>query len=252
LLFPDTPHAFPEDEQRQGKVAPVVKRFKNLRLKMVNESPGLSLDESPFSTNLVTGHSINFPIANTCSPSKLCGETCYAGCGPITWSASIAKQYRTFQSCKDDPEGFALRVLTYYKKLKLTFITWNGSGDLFPESVETINWIGKNAPGVTQWVRTRKPLMAGEILEAPNVFVHFSLDRESLERKNQIVWKTSKHHFSYQYSPEESGLYPDGIKIVFGHDYKLPEKISGDEICPLNLNENIAGICIKCRRCFSH
>jgi hypothetical protein len=234
-----------------------MKRFRALRLKMVSDSPGLKPGECPFSTNLVTGYSLNFPIADTCSPSKLCGDTCYAGCGPITWSASISKQYRNMISCKNDPEGFALRVLARYKKLRLDFITWNGSGDLFQESVDCVNWIGKNAPGVPQWVRTRKPSMAGQILEYPNVFVHFSLDKYSLDRKDQVAWKTKNHHYSYQYSPGETENYPEGVKVVFGHNYKLPVEISGtkgvikEEVCPLNLTDDMSGTCISCRRCFS-
>lgn len=230
-----------------------MKRYKSLRLKVIESVQELSEDESPFSTNTVTGHSINFPIAQTCSPTKVCGETCYAGCGPITWRASLAKQHRAMESCKTDPEAFANRVLLHSKKLSMPFITWNGSGDLFPESVQAINTITRQSPETFQWVRTRKPAMAGLIDYGPRTFVHFSLDRWSIHRAHEVEWKTTNFHYSYQYDSGETGRnYPVFVKIIFGHDYKLPKDF-GDgvqEVCPLNVLDDITGACVKCRRCF--
>jgi len=225
-------------------------RYKRLRLKMVEQPVQLRPGESPFSSNLVTGKSINFPIASTCSPSTVCGATCYAGCGPITWSASIAKQYRNLGSCKADPDAFADLVLDDCRAMGLTFITWNGAGDLFEESVHAINRISEKAPGVPQWVRTRKPRMASMIVDSPSTWVHFSLDRDSLERAAAVDWKTRNRFYSYQYAPGEVGGYPSNVSVVFGHDYKMPAGIDGPEVCPLNTNEDIEDICEGCRRCF--
>ena len=118
-------------------------RYARLRLKTIDASPLLAENESPFSANKVTQESINFPISETCKPTKVCASTCYAACGPITWTASIAKQYRNLASCTADPVAFARKVLDYRRA---DFITWNGAGDLFLEAVEAINWIGQNAP----------------------------------------------------------------------------------------------------------
>ena len=217
---------------------------------MVEHPEQLRPGESVFSSNLVTGHSINFPIAATCSPSTVCGATCYAGTGPITWSASLAKQFRNLGSCKADPEGFADLVAEEFKQRRMDFITWNGSGDLFPESVQAINLISRKWPDIAQWVRTRKPPMASLIDQAPNTWVHFSLDRDSVERWRLVNWKTTNHFFSYQYAPGETGGYPAIVSVVFGHDYKMPAGVDGPEVCPLNKNENIKDICAGCRRCF--
>jgi hypothetical protein len=219
---------------------------------MLSEGPGLRPGESPFSTNLVTRWSINFPIAATCSPTTVCGDDCYAACGPITWSASIAKQYRNLSSCKSDPVEFAGLVVEFYRVKGLTFVTWNGSGDLFPESVEAINHISERHPDVVQWVRTRKPKMASAIEQGQNTWVHFSLDKDSLPRVKEIQWRTSNHHFSYQYAKGETGDYPDFVSIVFGNDYKLPDGVDADraEVCLLNRLESIEDACNGCRRCF--
>jgi len=168
----------------------------------------------------------------------------------ITWSASIAKQYRNLGSCKADPIAFAKLVLEDYRAMKLTFITWNGAGDLFEESVQAINQISEMAPNVPQWVRTRKPALAGKIRRSFRTWVHFSLDRDSLDRAKQIDWRTDRHFYSYQYAPGETGPYPDFVSVVFGHDYKMPEGVDGPEVCPLNTNEDIKDICEGCRRCF--
>lgn len=218
---------------------------------MVNETKPLGVGESPFSSNSVTGYSINFPIAKTCSPTTVCGATCYAGCGPITWSASLAKQQRNLITCMENPIAFANIVWTRAKKMGLDFIVWNGSGDLFAESVIAINHISKVCPEIRQWVRTRKPLFAGQINDSKNVFVHFSLDKDSLDRAERVVFKAKNHFFSYQYAPNEIGPYPKKCKVVFGHDYKMPEGITGKEVCPLNTLENIKGACVSCRRCFT-
>lgn len=230
-----------------------MERYRRLRLKMIEHGPSLRPGESPFSSNLVTGYSINFPIAATCSPTTVCGSECYAGCGPITWSASIAKQYRNLSSCKSDPVGFAELVVEFYDANGLDFVTWNGAGDLFPESVQAVNHVSSFRPDVVQWVRTRKPKMASQIAQAPNTWVHFSLDEESIQRASEVEWQTTNHHYSYQYAKNEVGKYPDFVAVVFGNDYRLPlgVDLAKPEICPLNRLSDIAGACGKCRRCFN-
>lgn len=221
-------------------------RYSRLSLKMANV-PFKGDVGNPFSDNKVTGESINFPIVGTCSPTKVCADECYAASGPITWPASLGKQFRNYMNCVADPIGFAERVLAHRKE---PFITWNGSGDLFAESVMAINHIGMTAPEVPVWVRTRIPKYASMIKQSANVWVHFSLDRSSMRRREMVDWKTKNHHYSYQYAKGETGPWPDGMLVVFGNDYKLPEGVGGKESCPLNENESIAGVCLSCRRCF--
>lgn len=129
---------------------------------------------------------------------------------------------------------------------------WNGCGDLFDEAVVAVNYIGRTRPDIPVWVRTRRPEMATQIDRAPNVFVHFSLDYSSMSRRQQVAWNTDNWYWSYQYSPGETTMYPDGMGVVFGHDYKLPEGITGPAVCPLNTLDDVEGACARCRRCFTH
>lgn len=209
----------------------------------------LADDENPFSTNKVTGHSLNYPIAQTCSPTKVCVKTCYFGCGPSTWSASLRKQWRLYNSTVADPKKVAAAVARWAVRLRLTFVRWNGGGDLFAESVECINAAAPLMPTIPQWVVTRMPHHAVNIAPADNVFVHFSLDAHSWTRAAAMRPYKGNWFWSYQCDkgekPEKS-LAP----VVFYDGYDpAGEPLNADD-CPLNANDDITGVCGRCRRCF--
>jgi hypothetical protein len=102
---------------------------KTLAAKPQGHNLVLGSDENPFSTNKVTGHSLNFPIIGTCMPSVVCADTCYFAKGPSTWSASLAKQHRLLNSLRVGPRRLAHKIVRNARRLKLTFIRWNGGGD---------------------------------------------------------------------------------------------------------------------------
>lgn len=210
----------------------------------------LGVEENPFSTNKVTGHSLNYPIAPTCSPTKVCIKTCYFGCGPATWTASLRKQWRLLNSTRRDPEGTARLVCRWAKRLKLTYVRWNGGGDLFAESVECINRAAPMMPDTPQWVVTRLPDHAKNLKPAPNVFVHFSVDHSSWQRVAGMIGYSGNWFWSYQCAagekPEKS-LAP----VVFYDHYKPGDEPMNSDDCPLNKTDDITGVCGRCRRCFN-
>ncbi len=136
--------------------------------------------ENVLSFNKVTGHSVNVPIAETCKPTAVCMKTCYFAVGAPSWSNSLRHQRKVMATMKADPAAFAERVALEYDSLSLSFIRWNGGGDLFAENVAAINHLGKIRPDIPIWVVTRLPEWASQIEQAPNVFIHFSLDKYSL------------------------------------------------------------------------
>lgn len=146
----------------------------------------LSPDENPFSTNKVTGHSLNFPIIGTCTPTVVCADTCYFACGPSTWSASLAKQHRLLNSLRADPEKLAGRIAGWATRLRLTFIRWCGGGDLVEETPACIDAVACLLPNMPQWVVTRKPEVAATVVPRQNVYVHFSVDRSSWDRLDRF------------------------------------------------------------------
>jgi len=206
-------------------------------------------DENPFSTNKVTGHSLNYPIAATCTPTKVCVDTCYFMCGPATWPASLKKQWRLYNATVADPKRVASVVAKWATRMQLDFVRWNGGGDLFAQSVECINYAAPLMPDIPQWVVTRLPQHAVNIEPAANVFVHFSLDQHSWTRAAAMREYRGNWFWSYQCDagekPEKS-LAP----VVFYDGYDpADEPLNGDD-CPLNAADDIAGTCGRCRRCF--
>lgn len=212
----------------------------------------LGLDENPFSTNKVTGHSLNFPIVGTCNPTKVCADTCYFAKGPSTWSPSLKKQVRLQNALDADPITLSGQIVEWAGRLRLTFIRWHGGGDLTARSAECIDAVATAIPAIPQWVVTRKPSLAAGIKPRPNVFVHVSIDRSSWSRLDDFrasVSAGSNWFWSYQC---DAGEVPDGVvaPVVFRDKYdpKGSPPHAGD--CPLNWSEDIRGACESCRRCF--
>jgi hypothetical protein len=209
----------------------------------------LAPDENPFPTNKVTGYSLNYPIAQTCSPTKVCVNTCYFGCGPSTWTASLRKQWRLYNSTVADPVDTAARIAFHAKRMRLPFVRWNGGGDLFRESVECINAAAPLMPGIPQWVVTRLPQHAVNVEPLPNVYIHFSLDRNSWTRAAAMRQCRGNWFWSYQCDAEEKpekSLAP----VVFYDGYDPDGEPLNDDDCPLNAAADITGACEGCRRCF--
>jgi hypothetical protein len=211
------------------------------------------------SFNKVTGYSVNVPIASTCRPTATCLETCYFAKGAPSWTNSLKHQAAVQNLITHDPKAFAERVALEYDQLGLTFLRWNGGGDLFAESVSVINYLGRIRPDIILWVVTRIPELAAKIDHLENVFIHFSLDRNSLNRREKFIQlkpRSANYFFSYQCEPEElpSAKRLGRAAVLFFDNYRPAGDLKGyrkEIVCPLNGKENITATCVKCRRCFN-
>ena len=236
-------------------VVNLVRRSKEL---LVGYSDRLGDGESVLSFNKVTGYSVNFPIFGTCKPSKVCALRCYYAKGGSSWPAALKKQQRLVNSVKANPLEVARRIVLECKKRKVTYLRWNGGGDLFPESVDALHHVAEMEPKLPIWVVTRIPEMAAEIKEYPNVYVHFSLDKASLKRREQfesMPKKTKNYFYSYQCDKDEmpSKENLNGVSVLFFDKYEPHgrwEWIAKEILCPLNTREDITNTCETCRRCF--
>ena len=215
--------------------------------------------ENALSYNKVTGFSVNVPIAETCRPTAMCMKTCYFASGAPSWSNALRHQRKIHASIKDDPAAFAQRVALEHDRLGLTFIRWNGGGDLFAENVATINHLARIRPDMILWVVTRIPEWAAQIDDLPNVFIHFSLDKHSLSRREKFIKlkpKSPNFFFSYQCDKDE---IPDvtqlrHVSVLFFDNYAPTtdvKRYEADVVCPLNGAADIRNICERCRRCFN-
>ncbi len=215
--------------------------------------------ENALSFNKVTGYSVNVPIGATCRPTAVCMKTRYFAVGAPSWSNSLRHQWKVMATMQADPAAFAERVALEYDRLGLTFIRWNGGGDLFKENVEAVNHLGRTRPDIPVWVVTRLPEWAAQIEEAPNVFIHFSLDKHSLGRRTDFLKlkpRSKNHFFSYQCDRDEVPEAPDleGIAVLFFDSYKPTcdiGKYPSEVVCPLNGRADLTDMCARCRRCFN-
>jgi len=214
--------------------------------------------DTALSFNKVTGYSVNVPIATTCRPTAVCLKTCYFATGAPSWSNALRHQTKVLNSLKSDPLAFAERVAMEYDQLGLSFLRWNGGGDLFEESVAAINYLGRKRPDIVLWVVTRIPEWAAKIEDLPNVFIHFSLDKSSLARQKQFlrsVPRSSQYFFSYQCEPGEVPEIKqlENVSVLFFDNYDPTcdlRQFRAEIICPLNERTQISGTCEQCRRCF--
>lgn len=215
--------------------------------------------KSILSYNKVTGHSVNFPISETCKPTAVCLKYCYFAKGPNSWPESLSHQYQVYAAAKADPVGFAERVAWECDQAEVSFLRWNGGGDLFAESVAAIDHLAILRPGLPIWVVTRIPDLAAKVVERPNVFVHFSLDRNSMARREDFLKakpRTKNYFFSYQCEANEvpPPLSLSKVSVLFFNDYKFtckPSSLPAAIVCPLNGSPDIRGTCEGCRRCFN-
>ena len=237
---------------------PTVAKLIRRTLPILQETTLLSDEEDVISANKVTGASINVPIAGTCQPTKVCIQDCYAGNNSQSWPSSLRKQARTQRAMAADPIAFAQRVAREYDRKRLTYLRWNGVGDLTPPAVEAVNWTIRERPDITLWIVTRIPDLAAQIEHGSRAFVHFSLDRYSLDRRHSFIAaspKSRNHFFSYQCERNEVAPPSNeiGASVLFYKRYK-PSPLADlrdPALCPLNTLNDCAGACARCRRCFN-
>ena len=230
-------------------------KLDRLREKMRGIGGGLlAADENPFSTNKVTGYSLNFPIIGTCSPTSVCSETCYFAKGPSTWTPSLEKQSRLQASLDRDPLALAWQIVGWAIRLKLTFIRWQGGGDMTRNTPACLDEVALALPAVPQWVVTRRAKWAAAVVPRANVYVHFSVDADSWGRLSEfasLAPPNLRWFWSYQCNGGESpaaGVAP----VVFWDRYKpMAGVFQSENDCPLNWTEDITGACERCRRCFN-
>ena len=227
---------------------------KTLAKKHIAYTDRLDASEDPFSSNKVTGYSLNCPIIGTCMPTIICAETCYFAKGATTWTPSLKKQHRLMNSIKDDPIGVAARIVKSATRKKLTFIRWNGGGDLFGEIIPCLDAVAVAMPDVPQWVVTRIPDLGSRVIPRANVYLHFSVDRSSwnrLEEFRSLKPDGLQWFWSYQCDKGEVPKSGDIAPVIFrdGYDPKGNQLYGND--CPLNASEKIDGVCETCRRCFN-
>jgi hypothetical protein len=214
-------------------------------------------DESPLSENALAGPTVSVPIAGTCQPSKVCVADCYAASNRMATPEAIAKQYRVQHAMDARPVAFAKRIIREYDRRKLTYLRWNGVGDLTPAAVRAINHIITTRPDITLWIVTRIPELAAQVKHGPNAYLHFSLDKATLDRRDRFLALGPKNHnYFWSYQCEKDEVPPRGThraSVIFHRRYKpaTGSDLTDPAVCPLNTLDDCTGACNACRRCFN-
>ncbi|MDB3953798.1 EVE domain-containing protein [Alphaproteobacteria bacterium] len=247
-------------ERKRGKfknlnrVGKLIKRSKEF----VKNGSDLPDEGKILSRNQVTGYAVNFPIHLTCRPTEVCRETCYFSVKLNASTSALHLQHRNLKFCQRDPEGFAAQVIREYDNAGVSFLRWNGGGDLFEESLAAIEYIRVRRPEIILWIVSRKPDYASKIRPHKNHYIHISLDRTSIASKVQIrsMFNDQQVFFSYQAYPDEE-LAQETVEeadLIFMHDYvDVPKEYKNkyvEKFCPLNGALSITDACGECQRCF--
>lgn len=215
------------------------------------------------SNNSIAGPSWDVPIPATCKPTAVCSSSCYAlnPAKSITWPAAVNRQAVRLRMQELDPDGTADKIAVEVRKRALPHVVINGSGDLTDNGVRMVNRLA-TLVDVPLWVRTRRPKQAAAIDAHPRVFLHFSLDRASLGRRQHLLDLNPKANlfFTYQGAAGERIDDAHGCALVFADRYNgdlISSTVDQESICPLNLlckpgnpPSNAIGACAKCRKCF--
>lgn len=225
----------------------------------IGETAGPLWDKETILTeNRVAGATVDFPIAGTCQPSKVCVRDCYAASNMMATPEAIAKQWRRQHSMDADPVAFAERIIREYDRRKLTYLRWNGVGDLTPAAVSALNHIIGTRPDITLWIVTRIPELAARVAHGPNAYLHFSLDKATLDRRDRFLAhgpQSANYFFSYQCEKDE--VPPSGTQlqasVIFHRRYRpaTGSDLTDPAVCPLNTLDDCTGACNACRRCFN-
>jgi len=224
------------------------------------DQPPLGPDERICSSNSKTGFSLNFPLGprGTCIPDPVCSKLCYGAIPgrPINWRNSILKYWRVYRYfLSAPPEEIAERIHDEYARRHMSFLRWNGVGDLFLESVEVLREITKRHPDMVLEVVTRKPDMVSLVPRgADNMYLMFSLNGSEESKRRKAAAMRRRHprlYFSFlRRFADEDTL---GARIVFNaqQSKKILPFDDPATVCPVDADKiPVKGACARCRKCF--
>jgi hypothetical protein len=216
-------------------------------------------DDHLLSDNGKTSASFDLPIFYTCRPTRICPRYCYG----LRKSKLLAcpwvlpKQLRTLRVVETcEPEQVADRLYRECVDRGLSFLRWNGIGDLTPKTVAIINCFVERYTDVASWVVTRNEKLAPMLMrEAPTLFVQFSLDSTPESRRRKDVMDRVAHDRVY-YSFMRAAPDDDTMGAAVTYNLQQGEGVlpTADlpTLCPADTGaSDREGACLLCRKCFS-
>lgn len=203
------------------------------------------------STNAKTGFAFNIPCDNSCRPTPICQNVCYASQpnSRMMQKQVIKMTLRVrYFLMENTPEIVAHRILDEARRLRrLRFL---GHGDLIPKLVEVINIVARRRPDLSLWVTTRKPGMAKRLDRAENIKVWFSLDESADSWRRWQIVKDAGFHFSFLRTTDAP--VPRFVELIY------PQQAAGLPFdlrnCPADYSPRRfprKGACERCGFCYN-
>lgn len=208
------------------------------------------------SANYKTRWSINFPICETCEPTKTCYRLCYGRHGRLAMKVSLTRQHKVFHAfMNEDPKDIATVIANGYRRKNLSWLRWCGVGDLVPRSVKVVNILGTKHKDTRHKIVTRK-VENIKLLEhdMPNMYIMFSLDgSEESKKRKAAVDKLNHPRVYYSFLRESADQDTLGAQIIFdAHNMKGKLPWDPKRCCPVDSGRMaMENACEKCKKCFS-
>lgn len=246
-----------------------VATFRRVKLLVINQAleapPGRAFE---LSNNEKTGLSINFPIPQTCAPTRACQEYCYALRGRISMDPAVRKQARNYklsvhlETAPYTEVAFAADALAYDAlRTGVDWLRWNGSGDLSRGAVRVLNAALKRHPTLKHWVTTRRFELARKIRDAPNLYLMPSFDGtetpKRLDSYRKTVIRFENAHVREAWVRRKGATHapPESAFVVFNEHVMHYRSGDGEDprTCPATVPGGLAhaSACVNCKRCFT-
>jgi hypothetical protein len=188
---------------------------------------------------------------------------CYALSGFMSYSTSVAKHaenLRLVEHLEQAPYREAVRVadeLWGQIERGRDWLRWNGAGDLTEGSVRVINALTAIHHDLKVWVISRKPRLAAQLRDRPQVRLMLSLDYTTpvavARQMRELVTRFRHGVCRLAYTrTSEADIPPRDAYVVFnrhtgGHRRDWPHP----KVCPATLPDHEhVDACDECRRCF--
>jgi hypothetical protein len=159
-------------------------------------------------------------------------------------------------------EAEADKIAKTCKKKGYKYLRVNGVGDLVPGSVRLLNILGSRHPALALWVATRKPELALQLDNLPNINVMYGVDAttkpEQLEEMKRAVALRPKTAFLSFVQRSGTETIPEEVQLIF-NEHKQGKRAGwepDDRSCPATVDlkkggKDHNGACAKCRFCFT-
>lgn len=237
----------------KGAFAKTIQKEREFIEKFKNEDFPFE-DKELIGNNSKAGQHICTPVIE-CKPTAACIENCYTLWGPISWSASVSKQVRSYlHIMKRVAAGKTKEVAANLDKhTKKPFLRWFGKGDAFDAAVDVIN-----EQTIPLHIFSKKPEMLKRMkVKNPASAVLQSWDYTNIDKREAVAGVKRAFTVRPQDMDQKMRMTLEDFDVIF-IDHSPSKKKQFDEVfnaltkgekkkvCPGVFPGKHEGACEKC------